>query len=200
MLVVIAIMGVITGAVIANYAAQRQPRDLKIAQSQLVSKLRQLQSYTLSARNVNGQAAAQYYVLKIDASSTAYSVQAIRDSAGVATVVNIETVQLPHGIHFATVNPIVVERRTGASPVYPSCVLMAFRLPFARTYTAEGCSGGPGPIASGDDYRKMVDFVANSATNSVSVDSKVTVTLSDETGGRTRQVTLWGTTGVITFN
>lgn len=198
LLVVLAMMGVLAGLVVANHAAQRVPRDLKIAQVGLMSNLRKIQSYTLSARNISDVRAAQYYVLKFDtATPKQYTLQALYDVTSSPKFVTLETVRLPEGIRLAVTDPIVVSRPVGATPVRPSCALVAFKLPYARTFVSEGCTGTEPDIVAGDSYRKIVDFVANSVSNPVTTDSTVTFTLSDETGALTRSVRVSAATGVI---
>lgn len=205
LLVVILIMGMISGLIISDYAGRRASRDLRLAQSLLVTNMRKIQSYSLSARNAYGSTPAQYYVLRFDsASSTEYRLQAIVDAnVGTPKAVDVEIVNFPRGVRLAATNPIVVNRVVGASSVSPACAIAAYRLPYSRTYVSEGCSVGVQqadrsyPLGSGDDYRKVVDFVSNTVGGTVSVDADITVNLTDETGTLHRSVTLAGATGVI---
>src|SRR4051812_25570648 len=79
LMVVVGIMGLITGIFLINFNRLQGPRNLKIAQNQLITDIRRIQSYTLSSRNVSttGQP-ARYYIIKFETQSPAsYKIQAI---------------------------------------------------------------------------------------------------------------------------
>ena len=203
LIVVLAILGVTAGAIIANYAGQRPQRNLLIAQNELVSNLRKVQSYTLSSRNVLGSTAVQYYVLKFDlASSSSYSIQALYNVktppvGGSANLANLQTINLPQGIKIKSIN--VGSPNPNATP---GCVLIAFKLPFAKIIINSSCTINPAQtpplVQTGDDYDKLIKFVSNNNT-SVSSDTKTTITLGDDNGAITRWVIVNGITGLFDF-
>ena len=63
LLVVLAIMGVFFGLILANYAGMRGKRDIKIAQNELTTNIRKVQSYALSSRDTS-VGPVKLYVLK----------------------------------------------------------------------------------------------------------------------------------------
>ncbi len=211
LMVVVAIMGLLAGAMVLNLNGQRASRDLKIAQSQLVTNIRKIQSYTLSSRITPTGQAVQYYVMKFDpAQPNQYSVQAMYNiSSSPQYLTHIETIYLPLNIRLAASQPIVVLRQNDPLTQVPAgCALAVFSVPFARTFFNDGCS--PGSLASdpyglqpGDDYKKIVDFVSNVGCSvdpvacTASVDSKMTITLTDSIGNLTRKVLINGITGSV---
>lgn len=218
LIVVVAIMVVLSAAMVINLNKQRSLRDLKIAQNQLVSNLRKIESYTLSSRALPNGQNAQYYLIKFDLSKpNQYVIQALYNvSSSPQYLVDVETINLPKNIKIATSNPLVITRAKSPTTQNPSsCALVAFATPFAKTYLNDGCAmggtvGNPtivGSNPSSDDYKKIINFVKNNdcvsntpPTCSVSVDSKITITLTNSDGTLSRTVSVNGITGAVTFN
>ena len=130
MLVVIGIMAMILGLFLVNFSGLEGARNLKIAQNQLVTDLRKIQSYTLSSRNVSTSGKpARYYMIKFDISTpTAYTIQAI-DNASSASV-DLQTIALPKT---SQISSLSLQPSTG-SAVSATCVQVAFSLPFGRVF------------------------------------------------------------------
>lgn len=218
LLVVVSIMVILSTAMVINLNRQRSLRDLKIAQNQLVSNIRKIESYTLSSRALPNGQNAQYYLMKFDLSKpNQYVIQALYNvSSSPQYLVDIETVNLPLNINIAASNPVVITRSKNPLTQTPSsCALVAFATPFAKTYLNDGCAmggtvGNPtlvGSNPSTDDYKKIINFVKNNdcvsntpPTCTVSVDSKMTITLTSKDGTLSRTVTINGINGAITFN
>ncbi len=218
LIIVVSIMVVLTTAMVLNLNQQRAMRDLKIAQSQLVSSIRKVQSYTLSARALPNGQHPQYYLIKFDlASPNQYTIQGMYNiSSSPQYLVDVETVKLPISVRIASSNPLRILRSNNPTIQSPSsCSLLAFALPFAKTFLTDNCimsgiAGNPrqvGSSASTDDYKKIIDFVKNNdcvgnlpATCTVSVDSTITITLSSVDGSITKTVTVNGVTGAVSFN
>ncbi len=200
LIVVLAIMGLLIGAVIANYAGQRSPRNLRIAQNELVTNIRKLQSYTLSARDLPSNGPAEYYVMKIDTATPAlYTLQAIYNTKNPpAQVQALETINLPQTIRFAQNNPVTIN----GVPLANGCLLIAFKLPFGKVIVNDGCtlSAPPSTIGAGDDYSKLTTFISNSPGASTSTDVPVVIKLTDTDGTIFNTVNLSATTGGVTFS
>jgi prepilin-type N-terminal cleavage/methylation domain-containing protein len=183
LLVVLAIFGALLALGLLNFAALRGPRDLKIGANQLVTNLRKIQAYALSARNIPTTGiAAKYYILKLDTSTpTQYEVDAIDASASPQFVQGVETFTLPVTTRIASIQ---VEQPTGtAVNPNPTCVQIGYSLPFARTYVDTSC-------ALFNHFQDPSDMDARA-------DSKVTVTLQSGASGPTKTVVIYGISGRV---
>ena len=208
LMVVLTIFGVLIGILLVNLAGQRLPRNIKIAQNELVTNLRKLQSYTLSSRAIFGNQPAQFYVMKLDlAQPEQYTVQAIYDvSTAPKLADNLEVIHLPQGIRLAASNAFQIDRPPiGGSPdsydspptTINNCLLVAFKLPFGKVISNNGCSQTSPPFQIGDDYGKIKDFEINSVFNTASENSSIAIQLTDEAGTLAKTVTINGILGVI---
>jgi prepilin-type N-terminal cleavage/methylation domain-containing protein len=222
MMVVVAIMVMLATAIVINLASQRAGRDVRIAQNQLVSYIRQAQSYTLSSRNLPNGQPAQFYVLKFDLSNpTQYTLEAIYNVSSSPQLQDIQTINLPPNIQIAAIapatNPIAIDRSQASDTVNqpgnstylqtPTCALMAFAAPFGKIIFNGGCTQS-GWDPNNDDYEKIVNFQTNVICNSFNVpqtcsastDSLMTITLSDSGKTVSKTVTVNAITGAVTFN
>lgn len=216
LIVVVAIMSVLAGAMVLNLAGQRSNRDLKLAQSQLVSNLRKIQSYTLSSRLLPSGQTAQYYAMKFNTSTPdRYTIQAMSNiSSSPQRLQDLETIKLPVNIIISQV--VISSRPNSPTTQYltNSCGLAVFSAPFGKIFFNDGCLvSDPNNLQTGDDYKKIIDFVSNIAcvsvpppsysptVCSVSTDSIMTITLADKLKlSSTKTVTVNGITGAVTFN
>ncbi len=201
LLVVIAIMGILAGFMVLNIAGQRGPRNLKIAQSQQVTNIRKIQSYTLSSRNLSANIPAAFYVIKFDRSKPRqYIIQAMYDITSAPKLTDIETINFPENVSLADVNPIEIDREpTGSSgnDQKPAlCALAAFKLPYAKIINNDGCTFSN---FNNDDYAKIKNFVTNNDTITVSADSIMTIKLYEKQSSLTKTVTINGISGLISF-
>ena len=214
LLVVLSIMVLLTAVFTVNLSAQRQARDMKIAQNQLISNLRKTQSYTLSARALPSGSAGQYYVLRFDlASPTLYTILGISNSSGAQTVENVETITLPSTVKLSalsvsrSLNPV-------SQTIWTNCAAAAFVAPYAKVIFNDGCtpkntSSNPLILGVSDDYTKIVNFLTNVPCDgnngnppsptycTASTDSKMVVTLSSNDNSISSRVLINGITGVI---
>jgi prepilin-type N-terminal cleavage/methylation domain-containing protein len=185
MLVVLFILGMVTTLFIANYNALRGPRSLKIAQNQLVTNIRKIQSYTLSARNSPNGNPARMYVIKLNGAignSTSYVLQVI-DNQSTPVVTDIETVTFPGGISVDTTTPITLVSAEGGASQNPNCLQIGFSLPFGKIYADATCTietkiGSPAYLDTIDNY-------------------VVTLRIIDAASGMTKSVIINGVTGSI---
>lgn len=202
LLVVIAIMGSLVGFMIINLGLQRGARNLKIAQDQLVTDLRKIQSYTLSSRVLSNGQPAQYYLIKFDFNQPdRYTIQGIYDTENTTNgrLTNVETVFLPQEVSFDPIAPAVTMNPALTSK---SCLLIAFKAPFAKVVVSEGCSqvgpaNDPYLIDNSDDYAKVTNFYNDTSVSSN--DSTVILKLKEGGTGTTKTVTVQAVNGLITF-
>jgi|SRR3989338_386821 len=198
LLVVLAIMVLIIGIVIIDFSRQRPERDMKIAQNELVTNIRKVQSYSLFSRNVGQLEPAQFYILKFStATPDRYFIEAITDASSSPKLNSMETVLLPKNIVFASSNAFMIDR---PSPILdptspPSCALLAFKSPFGKAYVNEGCVQNS--FLSGDDYKKIIEHISNINNQTVSTDTDLSVTLGFKNGGTTKKVLIKGVVGLV---
>jgi prepilin-type N-terminal cleavage/methylation domain-containing protein len=206
LLVVISVMGILALMVIANMAGQRTNQKIKIAQNELVTNLRMLQSNALSSKPLPSGQQVQYYILKIDTSKpNEYKIQAMYDVAVSPNLADsVKTIKLPQGIRFASVTPIQITRPVApVNPPNPSCALIVFKLPFSKILFSGSCDFDNFSNPSNDSYKNILNFVVNvpdSPGNNVSADSKMTIKLTDSGGSVIKYVSVCGLSGKITSN
>lgn len=197
LIVVLALIGMLSGIIVNGFNNQRPARSQKIVQNEMVTNIRKVQSYALSSRILPGGQAAQYYVLKFDTSQpNQYSIFGIYNAKNPPIQMrSVETIMMPQDILMT--NPVSVY--TAGATTTSSCVLIAFQLPYAKEITSRGCTGSPPTVSSSDDYGKIIDFVANNG-GTVTSDSIVTINLQDKSGLLpVRKVIINGITGLVTF-
>ncbi len=208
LLVVLSVMGILITLIVANLAGQRSNQKLKIAQNELVTNFRKLQSFTLASRNLPDGQSVQYYILKFDLSKPdRYTIEVLYDVLSSPGLASVETVFFPEGIRLAVNDPIVINRPsvipTQKKPAYPNgCALVAFKLPFAKTLisyaSTDGCKQDNWNPST-DDYEKIINFVINVNNYPVSADSEIIINLADKDGKLSRSVSLDGVTGLVNF-
>ncbi len=194
LMVVLGMIGIISGAVIANYASGRTSRSLRIGANELVTNIRKVQSYTLSSRALPGNVAAQYYLLRFDPTTVSsintaeYKIQGMYDTDTTpAQLRDIETINLPGDIKIQSIT---------VNGVAGPCLLLAFKLPFANILANRECSGNTPTVTSADDYGKIISFVTNNANTTVSSDAVSVITLASKSGA-TVKILINGVTGVV---
>ena len=212
LLVVLFIMGLIFSFVLINIGGKKGARNLKLAQSQLVSDIRKIQSYTLSSRTIPSGQPTQYYLIKFDMRfPDRYFIQAVFDKdtapGGNGRLVTVETIPLPPSVKFdVAATPISVNRPVNPPPNITlnstECGLLAFKAPFAKTYMAKGCttttSGEPYVIDATDDYSQIVNF--NGEDNTSSKNSTMVIVLKEGQTSLTKTITVQATNGLVTFS
>lgn len=209
LLVVLSIMAMLGAFMIANLAGQRVARNIKIAQNELVTNLRKIQSYTLSSRSLSGNQQVQYYVMKFDlAKPSQYTIEAVYNISTSPLLKDVETINFPTGIRLAFAAPLQITRSSPFSAqtaAYPSgCALVAFATPFAKAYFNNGCSIAAAPSINTttnpfDDYGRIINFSTNAESYSASTDSLMTITINDQNNTVSKTVTVNGITGLIGF-
>ncbi len=215
LMVVLTIMAFLFTGIIVNINGQRAPRDIKIAQNELVSNIRKAQSYTLSARSLPSGESAQYYVIKFNlAKPTEYTIQAISNVGTSPRLQDVEVIKLPVNVKITALS--ITGRLSAPATQDPaSCALVGFSAPYGKVLFNDGCVPvsftGPYTIQSTDDYQKFVNFQTNvqcinnltplPSSCTASADSIVTITLTNSAqAGLQKQVTINGITGGVSFN
>jgi len=187
LLVVISIMVVMSTILIINYNSQRGARNLKIAQNQMVTNIRKVQSYILSARNIasgGNFTAAKYYAVKLDKNSNQYALQSI-DTNYTANLA-LETVTLPQGIIVSDLQSTTA----GGSSTNPASLQVAYAAPYAKAYvyTANDSCTGASTLAT---------VVQNPGCMLGYADRSVTITLKDQNSNATKTVIVYGISGKV---
>jgi len=197
LIVVLAIMAIVLGIVIIDFSRQRTERDMKIAQNELVTNIRKVQSYSLFSRNVGQLEPAQFYILKFSASTPdRYFIQAITDASSSPKLNFMETVMLPKNIVFASSNAFMIDRPLPISDPPPSsCALLAFKSPFGKAYVNDGCVQNS--FLTGDDYKKIIEHISNINSQTVSTDTDLLITLAFKNGGTGKKVIVKGVVGLV---
>ncbi len=219
LMVVVSVMVILAAVMTINLTGQRTPRNIKIAQNELVTNIRKVQSYTLSARNLSAGQSVQYYLIKFDLSKpNQYTIQAVFDRDIAPKLKDVETVTFPSNIQLAGVNPISVARSKDPTTQNISgsgaCALVAFVAPFAKIIFNDGCSpinSSASPILlnlTDDYYQKIINFQTNTACAlpanppicTASTDSIMTITLTDTANSTSKTVIVNAITGSVSFN
>lgn len=178
LLVVLSIMGIFLTLILANYAGTRGKRDLKIAQVELATNIRKVQSYALASRNTD-VGAVKYYFLRFQENNPGqYLIFAIQNDT--ETITLVETVNLPQGI---TISSIDYTQPIGGSAEKTTCVEVAFALPFNKMYADPECT---------------IDLLAQGTTDPDDyANAQVVINLRDAQSVTTKTVSINGVTGVV---
>lgn len=185
LLVVLAIMGLFLTAILVNYAGTRGLRNLRIAQNELATNIRKVQSYVLSSRDTT-EGPVKYYVLKFDlATPTQYSLQAVQQDFD-DFFDPVETFSLPTGI---TITGIDTQQPYGSSTIASECAQIAFSLPFNKMFLDTTCD------IDGDSNSVIRDQGAMENLDN----SLVTIIMHDPQSDTTRSVIINGVSGVVTI-
>jgi len=197
LLTVVFIMGLMATLITANLGGQRDSRNMTIAQNQLVSDIRKIQSYTLSSRKFNNQD-VQFYVLKVDAASPSqYTIQAMYNVDTAPQLVTVETDKLPDGIQFSNVT-------INGTPA--SCSLLSFSTPFAKALMSTTCNpGNPTlPYAVGtvtpDTYQDILNYISNTGLVTTYGNGTMVFNIATTDGSAlAKSVIVNGITGLVSF-
>ena len=203
LMVVLTIMGLLFAFFLVNINGLRGKRNLKLAQSQLVSNLRKIQSYTLSSRNISGSVPVQFYIMKFDmAAAKQYTIYAIYDiPASTGKLKNLEILKFPEGVKISSVD--IDLPGSYIDQINTTCALVGFKAPFSKILTngSSACNpANPGDsynITSGDDYGKITLFYGNGGT--AASDAIMTITLREEQTNTTKWIKVNGINGIIDF-
>lgn len=146
MLIVVGIMAMFYVLMVANFGNWRGPQNLRIAQSELSTNLQKARTFALAGRRINDNT-AKFYIVKLDKTDDRkYAVQGIAvDTASGYDVVfdggpghspNIENIALPNGVYIKSFKYF----QDNVAKPDPTCVDVAFSLPYGRTYITPTCT------------------------------------------------------------
>jgi prepilin-type N-terminal cleavage/methylation domain-containing protein len=187
LLVVISIMGLVASIFIVNFAAQRGPRNLRIAQNELVTNIRKIQSYTLASRTSPGGKGVKYYYLQLRTDSPNNASYPIKSIDSDYSVESIETINLPSGIvvQLSTGSPqgLQLAQPVGATATYPTCTQIAFGAPFGKVYLDSSCS--------------MPTLATDVSSLVALANSQLTITLLDTATNTTKTIVVNGISGAV---
>lgn len=185
LLTVIAIIGILSSAVVVSFNRLRGPRNLVLGRNELVTHIRQAQSYALSSRLTTSGSPAKFFAITIPAlPASSYSLDGV-DSA-YTVLPNMETYGFGDTVR---ITQMQIESPAGTPLANPSCLVIAFGLPFGRMYL----DGNTDSDAACDVLQK----VQNPAELDRRANAKVTLTLTDSSSGQTKTVILQGISGSI---
>ncbi len=129
LLVVFIIMVLLSSLVVINWNSQKPTRSLVIAQNELITNIRKVQSYAVSSRNISTGVSAKYYLMKFGPSGNNYTVEAI-DANGKMVSSPIEQINLPSPLTFSKISLV---NSSGSTTDY-SCAYAIFSVVYGKTY------------------------------------------------------------------
>lgn len=130
LLVVFVIMILLSSLVVINWNKQKPTRSLVIAQNELITNLRKVQSYAVSSRNISAGSAAKFYLVEFNENATSYTVDAI-NSDGTLTGAPLEQISLPAGLSFSAIE---LEQTEGGRATPYDCLYAIFSVVYGKTY------------------------------------------------------------------
>lgn len=145
LLAVLAIMTIILGALVIDFAGQRGRRNIVLAGNETVTNLRKVQSKILSSKNISDGVPAKYYIAEFKPGETKYTVQAIDNNYTFYD--NLETISLPSKVSISSMeinlpegDQIIQKETTDSIEVKKEteslkCLQVIFSAPFGRMYT-----------------------------------------------------------------
>jgi prepilin-type N-terminal cleavage/methylation domain-containing protein len=175
LIVAIALMVMLVSVVVANFAGTSPARNLAVVHDELVSNVREMQSYATDNHNLpSGTPASSYQVvfsLASSASQHQYSLVGY-DNAVTPNMVALSTQNLPSNLYVSSIHVA----HAGGLPVSATQLTITYTLPYGQMVATY--SGG-----------------ASSATNEA--DDSVTIGLSSSNGSVTSTVTANAVTGGV---
>ncbi|GEM_PF-1038252 len=107
LLVVFVILVLLMSAGLVSWNQQKPRRSLNIAQNELVTNIRKVQSYAISSRNIGENNPASYYSLSLSTSNErqfGYLVNGVGRANTYDYFVGIENISLPNTIEITNIN------------------------------------------------------------------------------------------------
>lgn len=199
LVIVISIMGIFATMFLINFASLRGPRNLRIAQNELVTNFRRAQSAILSARDINTATAPRYYMIAVNQAGTSISYRAIGVTkntpitqvyfdGSTGNQAPLETINLPTGV---IVDSMRITDSAGTATAGVTCSVVGFAAPFATIYM-DFRTGG-----TACNFSSIVPPIGSQATLDAAANRTLFITLRDVNSNTTNQVIVRGVTGVI---
>lgn len=191
MLFVVGILALFYALVLGNFGQARVSQNLKNGQYELASHIQKARSYSLSGRHMQGFS-PKFYIVKVAApgsgeSVTSYSLQGIGyDAANNVDVqydgtpnANLETIPLPQTVSVKEMKLW----KGGVAQADPTCVQIAFAVPYGRTYINENCA--------------IDQIYTNNSALSARANSTLRITLQRTNSTSERRVVIYGLSGRV---
>lgn len=175
LLVVFLIIVLLSSVIIINWNRQTPKRNLTIANNELATNVKKVQSYAVSTRNISPTIPAKFYILRLIVGSSSYSVNAIDDDYVYHP--DIETINIPSGVLLTELS------RTDLNDTNTEifeCINLIFSATYGKIYsygtTENDCKDGDESaiisivkslpqLAPLENHNTIVEF--NSSSNSV---------------------------------
>lgn len=129
LLVVFLIMVLMASLAIISWNKQTPTRNLTLAQNELVTNIRKVQSYAVSTKNLEGLSSANFYVMRFEVSSSQYEIFGVDSNGNVSAV--LETVNLPSSIVFSEINSV---NQVDGSITNPTCIFLIFNVIYGKSF------------------------------------------------------------------
>lgn len=139
LLAVLAIMALISTALVIDFSNQRGPRNIVLAKNETITNLRKVQSYMLSSRNIPpDNTPAKYYIATFNRNLTtkkevqfSYTVDAVDNDYVYHPA--IESISLPNSV---TISNLTINQPVGVKgePLEYNCMQIIFSAPFGKIY------------------------------------------------------------------
>ena len=180
LMTVIGIMIAISLMVVISFNRQRVNRNVVIAQNEMVTNIRKVQSYVLSSRNIPGAGAAKFYVMTFTGNSRTYTVHAV-DANDVYTSQPLETITLPDDIFISEL------MSNGSGQQKLDCMQVAFAAPFGQMYIdfSEDCTSS------------IVNRLKDPVQLEAQANKTASISLTNSRGELTKLVSLHGLSGKV---
>jgi prepilin-type N-terminal cleavage/methylation domain-containing protein len=181
LMVALVVLALFYGLVITNFSVWRGPQYVKVSANELATNINKLHSYSLSARNLNGNP-AKLYALQFVTTVTpgTYLVQGLEAASGGDVYrSNVETATFPGGVYVQD-----IKLKKGSTETHPTCMQLAFSLPFGRVYMNPACDFHLAKTNS------ALDALAN---------SELTITLARNGTDTTKSIVVDGVSGRVTI-
>lgn len=173
LLVVFVIIVLLSSLLIINWNKQTPNRSLTIAQNELVTNLKKVQSYAISSRNITtNNLPVKFYAVYFEKGQNQYSVYAIDSDYNISSA--LETIKLPAGINF---NGFALTSTSGGLDEIPDCTYVIFSAVYGKVYF-DGQACGTSIVALVQDLPKLaprsnfnleIDFAHSQTSSSKSV-------------------------------
>lgn len=198
LLVVLFIMVLLVTIAVPSFRSWRERQDLTAAQRELVTYLQRARSNALTGRRINNNV-AKYHIVKFDRSKADnFFIEGISYPASTGNDViysegtgnELEEVQLPGQI---AIKNMSYERPVGTNQADPSCVYLAFGLPYGNTYIDTEYADGIDDDGACDFYSKYQDSVWLKAWSN----ARLVITLAKPGSTLSKTISINGVTGQI---
>lgn len=186
LMVVFIIIVLLSSVIIINWNSQTPRRSLSIAQNEVITNIRKVQSYALSSRNINNTIPAKFYYLKFQKNQGSYYISASDAASTPVYYPNLESFSLPNGL---TISNIDLTSTNGGLNASPNCVMLGISVIYGKSYfLADTCDSS------------VLTTVANPATVAVQSNYNMTLTLTHTGKNISKTITVYGLTNKVEAN